>query len=104
MTGPTDSAVAAAPDIDEAVYRRRWWTLGILCLSLVMLVVANSSLNVAMAEGVKRVTRLINQMRFLARDALISQEVFPLAPLQSRHDPTSGGASLQTIGNETGGR
>jgi signal transduction histidine kinase len=39
------------------------------------------SLNVALADGVKRVTRLINQMRFLARDALISEEAFPLAPL-----------------------
>jgi signal transduction histidine kinase/DNA-binding NarL/FixJ family response regulator len=39
------------------------------------------SLNVALADGVKRVTRLINQMRFLARDALASEEAFPLAPL-----------------------
>jgi EmrB/QacA subfamily drug resistance transporter len=29
-------------------YRRRWWTLGVLCLSLVMIVVANASLNVAL--------------------------------------------------------
>ncbi len=40
-----------------------------------------ASLDSALAEGVKRVTRLINQMRFLARDALVSQEAFPLAPL-----------------------
>src|SRR5438045_1047673 len=40
-----------------------------------------ASLDVAMADGVKRVTRLINQMRFLARDALISPNAFPLAPL-----------------------
>jgi signal transduction histidine kinase/CheY-like chemotaxis protein len=40
-----------------------------------------ASLNVALADGVKRVTRLINQMRFLARDALLTQEAFPLAPL-----------------------
>ena len=39
------------------------------------------SLNVALADGVKRVTRLINQMRFLARDALVTEEAFPLAPL-----------------------
>jgi len=39
------------------------------------------SLNVALADGVKRVSRLINQMRFLARDALVSQEAFPLTPL-----------------------
>jgi EmrB/QacA subfamily drug resistance transporter len=29
-------------------YERRWWTLGVLCVSLVMIVVANSSLNVAL--------------------------------------------------------
>ena len=39
------------------------------------------SLDNALAEGVKRVTRLINQMRFLTRDALASQEAFPLTPL-----------------------
>ncbi len=40
-----------------------------------------ASLDAALAEGVKRVSRLINQMRFLARDALISHEAFALAPL-----------------------
>ncbi len=40
-----------------------------------------ASLDRALAEGVKRVTRLINQMRFLARDTLASQEAFALAPL-----------------------
>jgi signal transduction histidine kinase len=39
------------------------------------------SLDVALADGVKRVTRLLNQMRFLARDSVASQEVFPLTPL-----------------------
>jgi signal transduction histidine kinase/ActR/RegA family two-component response regulator len=40
-----------------------------------------ASLDSAMADSVKRVTRLVNQMRFLARDSLLSQEAFPLAPL-----------------------
>jgi len=40
-----------------------------------------ASLDVALADGVKRVTRLINQMRFLARDSLISNEAFPMNPL-----------------------
>jgi len=39
------------------------------------------SLGEALADGVKRVTRLINQMRFLARDSLITHEAFPVAPL-----------------------
>ncbi len=54
-----------------------------------------ASLDVALADGVKRVSRLINQMRFLARDSLISQEAFPLSPLieeafqeARKHQPT----------------
>ena len=39
------------------------------------------SLDGALADGVKRVARLVNQMRFLARDTLLTQEAFPLAPL-----------------------
>ena len=34
-----------------------------------------------LADSVKRVTRFTNQMRFLAREALLSQEAFPVAPL-----------------------
>ncbi|MSU63561.1 MAG: response regulator [Pedosphaera sp.] len=40
-----------------------------------------SSLNVAMADGVKRVSRLLNQMRFLARDVPATRDPVPLAPL-----------------------
>ncbi|HET7624360.1 MAG TPA: ATP-binding protein [Verrucomicrobiae bacterium] len=40
-----------------------------------------ASLDAALADGVKRVTRLINQMRFLARDSVLTQEAFPLSPL-----------------------
>lgn len=37
------TTAAAAPD---AVYDRRWWTLAVLCLSLIIVFVGNSSLNV----------------------------------------------------------
>jgi signal transduction histidine kinase len=40
-----------------------------------------ASLDLALADGVKRVTRLVNQMRFLARDTALTNESFPLAPL-----------------------
>jgi len=40
-----------------------------------------ASLDLALADGVKRVTRLLNQMRYLARDSLPAQDAFPLAPL-----------------------
>jgi len=39
------------------------------------------SLDQALADGVKRVTRLINQMRFLAREGHIEQETFPVSKL-----------------------
>jgi nitrogen-specific signal transduction histidine kinase/CheY-like chemotaxis protein len=40
-----------------------------------------ASLDTSLADSVKRVDRLIQQMRFLARDNLIAQEAFPLGPL-----------------------
>ena len=40
-----------------------------------------ASLTNALADGVKRVTRLINQMRFLARDGIAAQEPISLTPL-----------------------
>ena len=40
-----------------------------------------ASLDVALADGVKRVTRLINQMRFLARDSMAATEPIPMSPL-----------------------
>ncbi|HET9729307.1 MAG TPA: DHA2 family efflux MFS transporter permease subunit, partial [Acidimicrobiia bacterium] len=35
-----------SPEIDPGVYARRWWTLAVLCLSLLIVFVGNSSLNV----------------------------------------------------------
>jgi signal transduction histidine kinase len=40
-----------------------------------------ASLGTAMADGVKRITRLIDQMRFLARDSIASREAVPLTQL-----------------------
>ncbi len=39
------------------------------------------SLGQALADGVKRVTRLLNQMRFLARDERAESNAFPVEPL-----------------------
>src|SRR5207253_341709 len=41
------------PEQTARDYERRWWTLGVLCLSLVMIVVANASLNVALPTLVR---------------------------------------------------
>ena len=40
-----------------------------------------ASLDVALSEGVKRISRLVSQMRFLARDSLGAENSFPLGPL-----------------------
>jgi EmrB/QacA subfamily drug resistance transporter len=42
----TEAAAVAGPGLDAEMYRRRWWTLAVLCLSLLIVFVGNSSLNV----------------------------------------------------------
>jgi EmrB/QacA subfamily drug resistance transporter len=37
----------------ETIYNRRWWTLLVLCLSLIMVIVGNTTLNVALPTLVK---------------------------------------------------
>jgi MFS family permease len=39
--------LSASRLVDERAYARRWWVLGVLCLSLLIVFVGNSSLNVA---------------------------------------------------------
>jgi len=42
---------STAPTVEsDSVYDRRWWTLGVLCMSLILVVIGNSSLNVALPE------------------------------------------------------
>jgi MFS family permease len=41
-----NSAGAGGTGAPDVVYDRRWWTLACLCLSLVLIVANNSSLNV----------------------------------------------------------
>ena len=38
--------VVEVPAVEGRVYARRWWTLAVLCLSLLIVFVGNSSLNV----------------------------------------------------------
>src|SRR5699024_11029343 len=46
----TKSEPADTPQIDEDIHRRRWLALGVLCLSLVLIVAGNASLNVALPD------------------------------------------------------
>jgi EmrB/QacA subfamily drug resistance transporter len=49
--GPPETAFGRELDHQQEAsareYERRWWTLGVLCISLVMIVMSNASLNVA---------------------------------------------------------
>ncbi len=42
-----NGTATAEPPIDPHTYERRWYTLGVLCLSLLIVFIGNSSLNVA---------------------------------------------------------
>ena len=44
----TSAPATNTPEIGVRDYERRWWTLGVLCVSLVLIVSANASLNVAL--------------------------------------------------------
>ena len=48
-----ESAAPSAAALDTRDYERRWWTLAVLCVSLVLIVVANASLNVALPTLVR---------------------------------------------------
>jgi EmrB/QacA subfamily drug resistance transporter len=41
------TTMSASPQADDTLDPRRWWTLAVLCLSLIIVFVGNSSLNVA---------------------------------------------------------
>src|ERR1044072_4054587 len=45
---PCEQELDRQQTASEREYERRWWTLGVLCISLVMVVMANASLNVAL--------------------------------------------------------
>jgi len=45
---PLEQELDREQTASEREYERRWWTLGVLCISLVMIVMANASLNVAL--------------------------------------------------------
>jgi EmrB/QacA subfamily drug resistance transporter len=49
----------------EAIYRRRWWTLAVLCLSLVMVIVGNTVLNVALPTLVKELHATNTQLQWV---------------------------------------
>ena len=49
----------------EALYGRRWWTLSVLCLSLLIVFVGNSSLNVAIPTLSKQLDASNSQLQWV---------------------------------------
>ena len=53
-----DAAPPAGGAIGEAGHPRRWWILGVLCSSLTLLMVTNSSLNLALPSIARDLERV----------------------------------------------
>src|SRR5579884_1742717 len=55
------------PDMDTAaiVYRRRWWTLVVLCFSLLVIGVDNTILNVALPTLVRELNATSSQLQWI---------------------------------------
>ena len=60
---PTATSARAAAA--ELIYRRRWWTLVVLCLSLLIVFVGNSSLNVAIPTLSKELGATESQLQWV---------------------------------------
>jgi EmrB/QacA subfamily drug resistance transporter len=65
QTATRTSPPGQAPMDPEAVQARRWLILGILCLSLVLVVVANTALNVALPTLVREVHATSTQLQWI---------------------------------------
>ena len=53
------------PDRADRIYQRRWWTLAVLCLSLVVIGVDNTILNVALPTLVKDLQASTSQLQWI---------------------------------------
>ena len=58
---PTAGMTAA----DKHIYDRRWWTLGVLCLSLIVIGVDNTILNVALPTLVRDLGATTSQLQWI---------------------------------------
>ena len=61
--GPTEFGLDHG--IDPAVYARRWWTLGALCLSLLIIMIGNTSLNVALPSLSEQLNATNSQLQWM---------------------------------------
>ncbi len=65
VPSPTQKWFAAASMAPEAVQERRWKILGVLCLSLVLVVVGNTALNVALPTLVRELNATSTELQWI---------------------------------------
>ena len=53
---PQTTGLLADHGIDPAIYARRWKTLGALCLALLIIIMGNTTLNVALCPSWRAAT------------------------------------------------
>ena len=49
----------------EAIHARRWWTLSVLCLSLIIVIIGNTVLNVALPTLVRELGATSTQLQWM---------------------------------------
>ena len=59
------TAVWDEPDIDPAVHAKRWWILGVLCLSMTVIVMDNTILNVAIPSLITDLNASNSQVQWI---------------------------------------
>lgn len=50
---------------EQTIYQRRWWTLGVLCLSLVLVIVGNTVLNVALPTLIRELDATNSELQWM---------------------------------------
>src|SRR5205085_11138372 len=53
------------PPAADALYERRWWTLAVLCLSLLMIIMGNTVLNIAIPTLVRELHASSSQLQWM---------------------------------------
>ena len=66
MAAPTEAPAGLPPfDRTSRAYHQRWWILAVLCLSLLVIIVDNSILNVAIPTLVRELGATNSQLQWM---------------------------------------
>ena len=62
---PTMEIAVGPPKVSDVVHARRWWTLGTLCVALIVIGVDNTILNVALPSIVRDLNASGSQLQLM---------------------------------------